>query len=49
MKITITKEDVDNSGYGDDMRAIIRVFADKIKLSLEELKEEIEYILDYEV
>jgi len=51
-EIKITKKDTEP--YGDDLRAIIRAFADKIfdkdnKKNLELLKEEIEFILNYEI
>ena len=51
----ITTERLENSGYGDDTRALIRVFADKIghskdnKKNLKYLKQEIDFILEYEV
>jgi len=52
-KFVIEKEDIEI--YGDDGRAIIRAFCDKIgdkgsdKENLEYVMEEIKYILEYEL
>ena len=54
IKILITEEDI--IPYGDDLRAIIRAFADKFSnvennniKALKWLKQEIDFILQYEV
>jgi len=51
MELELSKrlfEEAENKGYGDDLRAVIRLFADSMGLSLEKLKEEIDFILKYE-
>jgi len=41
-------EEAENKGYGDDIRAVIKLFSDSIGMGLKELKEEIEFIIKYE-